>query len=51
MTLEKDRDCPMLVLMEVRAVDFTYRTFFIRGSRKKSYHKTGTEKTVRFGEV
>ena len=35
MTLEKDRDCPMLVMvMEIRAVDFTYRTFFIRGSRK-----------------
>ena len=52
MTLAKQRKNPMLVMvMHTRLIDFKYRIFFVRGSRRKTYHQAGTSKVSRYDEV
>ena len=41
MTLAKQRKNPMLVMvMLTRLIDFKYRIFFVRGSKRKTYHQS-----------
>ena len=51
-TLKKQRENPMLVmLIETRQNDFTYRTFFVRGSSRETFHDRGRDKTATYEDV
>ena len=52
MTLAKERKNPMLVMvMLTRLIDFKYRIFFVRGSKRKTYHQAGDSKVSRYDEI
>ena len=52
MTLNKQRDKPLLIMViESRQMDFSYRTFFVRGSSRKTYHQGGTDETASYGDI
>ena len=52
MTLNKERDKTILVMaIESRQVDFSYRTFFVRGSSSQTFHEGGKDRTARYGDI
>jgi len=51
-TLKKQRESPKLVMhMETRQNDFTYRTFFVRGSSRGTFHGRGRNKNAAYEDV
>jgi len=51
-TFKKQRENPMLaMLIETRQNDFFYRTFYVRGSTRQTFHDHGRDKKAAYEDV